>query len=120
MPETTISPDDGTVAMANFFTCEPENQQALAAALAEGAEKAIRHRPGCVSVNILASFDKKRVLYIAQWRSKADIKATMADPDVQFYRDKAAALGTPDPHAVAVHSVHHPNPVPVGADNSTG
>jgi quinol monooxygenase YgiN len=115
MPVTTIDPEDGTVSMANFFTVEPEHQDALAAALAEGAEKAIRHRPGCVSVNILKSLDHKRVLYIAQWRSTADIKATLDDPEVQKYRDQAAALGTPDPHAVIVHSVHYPEVVAAGA-----
>jgi quinol monooxygenase YgiN len=111
MTETRITPDDGLIAMANFFTVDPDNQEALAASLAEGAEKAIRHRPGCVSVNILKSTDRKRVLYFAQWRSKADIKATMDDPDVQIFRDRAAQLGQPDPHAFIVYSVHHPDGV---------
>lgn len=109
MSQTSITPDDGTIAMANFFTVDPDDQEALAASLAEGAEKAIRHRPGCISVNILKSTDRKRVLYFAQWRSKADIKATMDDPDVQVFRDRAAQLGKPDPHAFTVYSVHHPD-----------
>lgn len=108
MSETVIRAEDGTYAMANVFIVDPDKQQELAEVMREGAEKFIRHRPGCISVNILTSLDGKRLLYFAQWRSKADIKATMADPDVQLYRDKAAALATPDPHAYTVFSVHHP------------
>ncbi|KUN05461.1 antibiotic biosynthesis monooxygenase [Streptomyces yokosukanensis] len=108
MSETIIRTDDGTFAMINVFEVEPEKQQELAEVLSEGAEKFIRHRPGCISVNIMTSLDGKRLVYYAQWRSKAEIKATMGDPDVQVYRDRAAALGKPDPHAYTVFAVHHP------------
>jgi quinol monooxygenase YgiN len=103
-----IQTDDGFFTMVNVFDVDPENQKELADVMSEGAEKFIRHRPGCVSVNILASRDGKRLLYFAQWRSTADIKATMSDPDVQVYRDRAAGLAQPDPHVYTVHSVHHP------------
>ncbi|MEV4636521.1 antibiotic biosynthesis monooxygenase family protein [Actinoplanes sp. NPDC049548] len=108
MSETVIRADDGTFAMINVFQVEPENQKELAEVLTESADKFIRHRPGCISVNIFQSLDGKRVGYFAQWRSKADIKATMSDPDVQVGRDKAAKLAKPDPHAYTVFSVHHP------------
>lgn len=104
MSETVIRTDHGTIAMINVFEVAPENQQELADVLSEGAEKFIRHRPGCVSVNILPSTDGKRLVYYAQWRTKA----TMADPNVQVYRDKAAELAKPDPHAYTVFAVHHP------------
>jgi quinol monooxygenase YgiN len=106
--ETVIRTEDGTIAMANVFEVDPDKQKELAEVMSEGAEKFIRHRPGCISVNILLSTDGKRLLYFAQWKSKGDIKATMADPDVQYYRDKAAELAKPDPHAYTVYSVHHP------------
>lgn len=108
MTETVIRAGDGTFAMVNVFDVEPDKQQELAQVLSESAEKFIRHRPGCISVNILSSIDGKRVVYFAQWRSKADIKATMSDPDVQVGRDAAAKLAKPDPHAYTVFSVHHP------------
>jgi heme-degrading monooxygenase HmoA len=41
--------------------------------LAEGTEKAMRHRPGFVSVNVLASYDGTRVVNYAQWRSPEDV-----------------------------------------------
>jgi quinol monooxygenase YgiN len=108
LSQTVIRADDGTFAMINVFDVEPDNQKELAEVLSESAEKFIRHRPGCLSVNILSSIDGKRVTYFAQWRSKADIKATMSDPDVQIGRNKAAELAKPDPHAYTVYSVHHP------------
>ncbi len=108
MSETVIRAEDGTIAMINVFEVEPERQKELAEVLSEGAEKYIRHRPGCISVNILPSVDGKRLLYYAQWRSKADIKATMSDPNCQIYRDKAAELAKPDAHAYTVFAVHHP------------
>ncbi|WP_431990644.1 putative quinol monooxygenase [Streptomyces albogriseolus] len=113
MTETVIRTDDGAVAMINVFDVEPERQQELAEVLSEGAEKHIRHRPGCISVNILCSNDGKRLIYFAQWRSKADIKATLSDPDCQIYRDKAAELAKPDAHAYSVFAVHHPEAAPV-------
>jgi quinol monooxygenase YgiN len=109
MAETIIRADDGTFAVINVFEVDPEKQQELAEVLSEGAEKFIRHRPGCISVNIHTSLDHKRVVYYAQWRSKADIKSTTGDPDVQLYRDRAAALGKPDPHAYTVFATHHPD-----------
>jgi quinol monooxygenase YgiN len=108
MSETVIRAGDGTFAMVNVFDVEPDKQLELAEVLTESADMFIRHRPGCISVNILTSLDGKRVTYFAQWRSKGDIKATMADPDVQVGRDKAAKLAKPDPHAYTVFSVHHP------------
>ncbi|MEV3859270.1 antibiotic biosynthesis monooxygenase family protein [Streptomyces sp. NPDC050095] len=110
--ETIIRTDDGTFAMINVFEVDPERQKELAEVLSEGADKAIRHRPGCISVNIMTSLDGKRLVYYAQWRSKRDIKATMSDPDVQFYRDKAIEIGKPDPHAYTVYAVHHPDTAP--------
>ncbi|MFC9057711.1 antibiotic biosynthesis monooxygenase family protein [Streptomyces sp. NPDC057074] len=108
MSETVLRAGDDTVAMINVFEVEPERQAELADVLNEGAEKHIRHRPGCISVNILTSNDGKRLIYFAQWRSKADIRATMSDPDCQVFREKAAELARPDAHAYAVYAAHHP------------
>ncbi|MEU1887094.1 antibiotic biosynthesis monooxygenase family protein [Micromonospora rifamycinica] len=108
MSETIIRAGDGTFTMVNVFQVEPDKQQELAEVLTESADRFIRHRPGCISVNILTSLDGSRVTYLAQWQSKRDIKATMSDPDVQVGRDKAAKLAKPDPHAYTVFSVHHP------------
>ncbi|AUG79102.1 Antibiotic biosynthesis monooxygenase [Kitasatospora sp. MMS16-BH015] len=110
MSETILRTDDGATFMINCLDVEPEKQKELAEVMSEGAEKYIRHRPGCLSVNVLTSNDGKRVLYIAQWRSKADIKATLSDPNVQAVRDRASELAKPDAHAYTVYALHHPDP----------
>ncbi|MFJ5927338.1 putative quinol monooxygenase [Kitasatospora sp. NPDC092948] len=109
MSETVLREGDGNIFMINVFDVEPENQQELARVMSEGADKHIRNRPGCLSVNILTSRDGKRLLYVAQWSSKDGIKAAMGDPDIQAVRDRAAELAKPDPHAYTVYSLHHPD-----------
>ena len=106
---TDLAADDGRFYMVNFLTVERENQMALAENMAEAGEKAIRHRPGCLSVNVLRSTDGYRVMYMAQWQSKDDIRASMLDPEVQKYRDRASVLGKADPHAFIVFSTHYPD-----------
>lgn len=108
MSETVIRAEDGAAFMINVFDVDPENQKELAEVMSEGAEKYIRNRPGCLSVNLLTSNDGKRLLYIAQWRSKADIKAALSDPDIQKVRERAAELAKPDAHAYTVYALHHP------------
>jgi quinol monooxygenase YgiN len=96
-----------TVTLINVFDVEASRQQELVALLTEGTEQVIRHRPGFVSVNLLASNDGTRVVNYAQWRSLDDIKATMADPAAQGYARRAAELAQSTPHVYSVVSVHH-------------
>lgn len=109
MKETVLRAGDGTWMMINWFTVDPDRQVELAEVLGEGADKFIRHFPGCLSVNIATSRDRTRLLYIAQWEKKSDIKAAMADPDINVYRLRAAGIATPDAHAFQLHSTHHPD-----------
>jgi quinol monooxygenase YgiN len=105
--ETVIRANDGTVTLINVFDVGASNQQALVDLLTEGTENVIQHRPGFISVNILASNDGTRVVNYAQWRSQDDVKATMADPDAQGYARKVAELAQAKPHVYSVVSVHH-------------
>jgi quinol monooxygenase YgiN len=90
------------VTLISVFDVEPPDQQRLVALLVEGTEQVIRHRPGFVSVNILASNDGTRVVNYAQWRRQEDVKATLADPDVQGYAYRAAELAAVTPHVFSV------------------
>jgi heme-degrading monooxygenase HmoA len=96
-----------TVTLINVFDVEASRQQELVALLTEGTDQVIRHRPGFVSVNLLASNDGTRVVNYAQWRSLDDIKATMADPAAQGYARRAAELAHSTLHVYSVVSVHH-------------
>jgi quinol monooxygenase YgiN len=94
------------VTLLNVFDVDPSNQADLVRLLTEGTENAIAHRPGFVSVNILASTDGTRVVNYAQWGSQDDLKATMADPEVQAYARRAAQLAQASPHVYSVVAVH--------------
>jgi quinol monooxygenase YgiN len=103
---TVISVDDETVTLINVFDVEPFKQHELVDVLTEGTEKVIRQRPGFVSVNLLTSNDGTRVVNYAQWNSLEDIKAAMADPEVQGYARRAAELAQATPHVYSVVGVH--------------
>lgn len=105
--ETVIRAGDESVTMINVFDVEASKQKELVGVLTEGTENVMRHRPGFVSVNILASKDGTRVVNFAQWRTEDDIKTTMSDPDAQNYARKAAELAHASPHVYSVASVHH-------------
>lgn len=105
MAETVIRSDDNLTTVINVFEVEAANQDELVNLLVEGADKVVRHRPGFVSANILASRDGSRVVNYAQWRSPADLEAILTDPEVQAYGRKAAALGRPAPTVYSVAAV---------------
>lgn len=104
--ETVISVGDEPVTLINVFDVEAPKQQELVGLLNEGAENVMRHRPGFVSVNILASNDGTRVVNYAQWRSLDDVRATMSDPGARDYARRAAELAQATPHVYSVVSVH--------------
>lgn len=105
--ETVIRVGDEPVTFINVFDVDASKQQELVGLLTEGTEKVMQHRPGFVSVNILASNDGTRVVNYAQWRSYDDVKATMADPEAQDYARRAAELAQASPHVYSVVFVHH-------------
>jgi quinol monooxygenase YgiN len=104
---TVIQVGDEPVTLINVFDVDPSDQQELVHLLIEGTDGVIAHRPGYVSVNILASTDGTRVVNYAQWRSQDDLKATMADPDAQDYARRAAQLAQASPHVYSVVAVDH-------------
>jgi quinol monooxygenase YgiN len=105
--DTVIRVGDEPVTLINVFDVDASKQQDLVSLLNEGAENVMRHRPGFVSVNVLASNDGTRVVNYAQWGSLDAVKATMADPEVQGYAKRAAELAQATPHVYSVVSVHH-------------
>jgi quinol monooxygenase YgiN len=105
--ETVIPGGDEPVTFISVFDVDASDQQELIGLLAEGTEEVMRHRPGFVSVSVLASNDGTRVVNYAQWRSQADVKATLADPDAQRYAHRAAELAVATPHVYSVVFVQH-------------
>ncbi|MGI5219339.1 antibiotic biosynthesis monooxygenase family protein [Nocardia sp. CA-290969] len=86
-----------TATFINIIDVDPEKQQDVIALLTKGTEEVIQHRPGFVSVRVLAAADGSKVINIAEWASPEDAKATLGDPAAQQFAKQVAALGTPNP-----------------------
>ncbi|WP_046529893.1 antibiotic biosynthesis monooxygenase family protein [Cellulomonas sp. FA1] len=83
---------DNGITFVNVVDVDPARQAELVALLQEGAERVIRHRPGFVSLTLLASTDGSRVVNLARWRSADDVRATQADPAAAEYASRTAAI----------------------------
>lgn len=87
-----IPPDQPPIVLINTFTVQPERADALVALLAQATDAVMRHRPGFVGIKLHVSLDRARVVNYAQWRSKADFDAMLADPKAREHMGNAAAL----------------------------
>lgn len=92
------------VTFINIIDVDPSKQQEVIDILSEGTAQVISKRPGFISVTVLASADKSRVVNIARWESADDAKATQADPAAAEYAQRTAAIATPSPGIYAVAS----------------
>lgn len=90
------------VTFVNVIDVDPIKQQEVIDLLVEGTEKVISRRPGFVSVTLLASLDKTRVVNIARWDSADDVKATQADPEAADYAKRTAAIAQASPGVYTV------------------
>ncbi|MDR8020172.1 antibiotic biosynthesis monooxygenase family protein [Nesterenkonia aerolata] len=87
----------GPVTFVNVIDVNPGKQQEVIDLLIEGTEKVISKRPGFISVTLLASLEKNRVINIARWESGAAVKATQADPAAADYAARTASLAQATP-----------------------
>ncbi len=95
------------VTFINIIDVDPSKAQEVIDILNEGTEKVMSSRPGFISVTILASTDRRRVINIAVWKSADDIRATQADPAAGEYARRTAAIATPNPGIYVIVSEHH-------------
>lgn len=107
MPTTSIAPKAPVTTLINVFTVEPERQRELVDLLEQATEQIMRHRPGFVSANIHASLDGERVVNYAQWRSREEFDAMLADPQAREHMAEISAVAHSDPKIYEVTSVHH-------------
>ncbi|MBM7085704.1 antibiotic biosynthesis monooxygenase family protein [Micromonospora sp. WMMD734] len=85
------------VTFVNVIDVDPSRQQEVIDLLVEGTEKVVSRRPGFVSVTLLASLDRTRVVNVARWRSADDVRATQVDPEAAEYARRTAALAQASP-----------------------
>lgn len=77
---TQIRTDAPVLTLINVFTVDPDRQDHLVRLLERATEEVMRHRPGFVSANIHRGLDGVTVANYAQWASRADFEAMLADP----------------------------------------
>ncbi len=90
------------VTFVNVIDVEPSHHQEVIDILTEGAEEVISKRPGFLSVTLLSSLDRTRVINLARWRSADDAKAAGADPAAAEYARRTAEIARPGAHLYAV------------------
>ncbi|HEY1698997.1 MAG TPA: antibiotic biosynthesis monooxygenase [Trebonia sp.] len=90
------------VLMINVFTVPPENQQALAGAIAaDGHDVSI---PGLLSRHLLCSADGTRVAHCMHWASEDSFKqAVTTSPVIAQVRERVHELGAHPDSFEAVH-----------------
>ena len=104
---TTLDPADGYVVLINTFTVDPDRAEELLAVLSRATEEAVRQRPGFVSANFHVSEDRRHVANYAQWRSRADLDAMVADEAAAEHVREAAALAESfDPIVYELRATH--------------
>lgn len=88
----TIDASRELMTLINTFEVEPGNADALIEALARATADGMRQRKGFVSASLHKNEDATRVVNYAQWESKADFQAMLADPEAQVHMRECAAL----------------------------
>jgi quinol monooxygenase YgiN len=87
---------DEPVILINLLKVDPANQDALLALLQQNTEGVIRTLRGWKATRLIASKDGAGVVIYSEWQSPADVDAMRADPRMQAYFPKIAALATLD------------------------
>lgn len=84
----TISKTTQLVTVINLFIVEPKNLQKLIDELKELSKKFVEKQPGFISANVHQSFDRKRVISYAQWKTQEDYKSIYVNIDAKPFLDK--------------------------------
>lgn len=87
---------DEPVVLINLLKVEPANQDALVALLKQNTDTVITTLAGWKSTRLIAASDGASVVICSEWESAADVAAMRADPRMQAYFPKIAALASLD------------------------
>jgi heme-degrading monooxygenase HmoA len=104
--EATIRADRNVTTLVNILNVEPENLQALVAALRQSIEAFFSKMPGFISSSILTGSNGHRVISYSQWRSARDIEAFRHNPDFGSYIQQVSALSKAETITCDVAFVH--------------
>lgn len=93
-PMTELDPSAAYLTLINTFSVEPDRAAELLAILSKATRETIRFAPGFISANLHLSHDGRHVANYAQWRSRADMDALLADPSAQAHMREAAQIAS--------------------------
>lgn len=102
----TIQEGAQLITLVNVFTVAPDKQRQVVDMLIEATEKTMRNMPGFISANIHRSFDGKKVINYAQWRSKDAFEAMQKNPEAGVHMKTIAAMTSFEPTLCEVVSVN--------------
>lgn len=71
---------------------DPSRADELFHILSRATRDGMRHREGFVSATLHVSPDRRHVTNHAQWRSRSDVDAMMADPEARRHMADAAQV----------------------------
>lgn len=93
---TAVTLDPAAATLVNVLTCRPADQPALLELLRENIDTVIATLDGWRSTSLVAALDGARVIIVSQWRDPAAVAAMQADPRMQAYFPRIAALAAFD------------------------
>lgn len=103
---TEISTGAPVLTLINVFTVDPDRQDHLVGLLERATEEVMRHRRGFVSANIHRGLDGITVANYAQWASREDFEAMLADPVAREHMGEITEFAEARPGLYEVVSVH--------------
>ena len=103
---TNIEVGAVVVTLINVFRVEPEHQEELVELVDWATEETMRNLPGFVSANIHRSLAGQHVANYAQWKSEADFRAMLQNPEAQEHMKRSLEFARAEPVLYIVASVH--------------
>jgi quinol monooxygenase YgiN len=100
------------VTVLSTFEVNPSQQDQLIEILRAAADNVLRHQPGVIEVNILASEDGTRVVNYAHWRDVRDVEAMITNPAIREAMAAAWAISKPEPARYHLQGVYRPDDRP--------
>ena len=103
----TLDAHDSYMVLINTFAVDPDRAEELLEVLGRATDAAMVDRPGFVSANLHMSDDRKHVTNYAQWKTREDYDAMMADPAAVEHMGAAADIADGfEPFYYELRSVH--------------
>lgn len=87
-----IDPSRNVMTLINTFEVDAADADQLVEMLVKATDDVMRHRKGFVSASIHKSEDGDRVVNYAQWASKSDFQAMIADPTAQTHMRECGSI----------------------------